>query len=159
MKHPGKITREPPVGGRPHSFRMGASPVPRQEVGLMSEETRLERGLRTRARIFGEEGEERRQAFAEASPAFAQFVTESVYGDLYARDGIDDKTRETVILSVLCAQGRDREFGYHAKAALRIGMTKEEIQEIILICAIYAGAPNAVGATDESLRVFKEFGV
>ena len=55
----------------------------------MSEETRLERGLKTRARIFGEEGEERRQAFAEASPAFAQFVTESVYGDLYARDGID----------------------------------------------------------------------
>ena len=37
-----------------------------------------------------------------------QFVTESVYGDLYAREGIDDKTRETVILSVLCAQGRDR---------------------------------------------------
>ena len=64
-----------------------------------------------------------------------------------------------MILSVLCAQGRDREFGYHAKAALRIGMTKEEIQEIILICAIYAGAPNAVGATDVSLQVFKELGV
>ena len=125
----------------------------------MSEETRLERGLRTRARIFGEEGEERRQAFAEASPAFAQFVTEAVYGDLYARDGIDDKMRETVILSVLCAMGRDREFGYHAKAALRIGMTKEDIQEIIMVCAIYAGAPNAVGATDESLRVFKEMGI
>ena len=125
----------------------------------MSEETRLERGLRPRARIFGEEGEERRQAFAEASPAFAQFVTETVYGDLYARDGIDDKMRETVILSVLCALGRDREFGYHAKAALRIGMTKEEIQEIIMVCAIYAGAPNAVGATDVSLEVFKEFGV
>lgn len=125
----------------------------------MTEESRYEKGLKNRAKVFGAEGEERRRAFEAASPAFARFVTESVYGELYERAGMDDRTRETVILSVLCALGRDREFEHHAKAALNVGMSKEDIQEIILVCALYAGAPNAVGATEASLRVFRELGV
>ncbi len=125
----------------------------------MTEESRYEKGLKNRAKVFGAEGEERRRAFEAASPAFARFVTESVYGELYERGGMDDRTRETVILSVLCALGRDREFEHHAKAALNVGMSKEDIQEIIMVCALYAGAPNAVGATEASLRVFRELGV
>ena len=125
----------------------------------MTEESRYERGLKNRAKVFGAEGEERRRAFEAASPAFARFVTESVYSELYERGGMDARTRETVILSVLCALGRDREFEHHAKAALNVGMSKEDIQEIIMVCALYAGAPNAVGATEASLRVFRELGV
>ncbi len=125
----------------------------------MSEESRFDKGMKNRARVFGPEGEERRREFAAASPDFARFVTENVYGELYERKGIDDKARETVILSVLCALGRDREFEHHTKAALNVGMSKEDIQEIIMVCAIYAGAPNAVGASEASLRVFRELGI
>lgn len=125
----------------------------------MNEESRYEKGLKNRAKVFGAEGEERRGEFAAASPAFARFVTENIYGELYERKGMNPRTRETVILSILCALGRDREFEHHAKAALNVGMSKEDIQEIIMVCALYAGAPNAVGATEASLRVFREMGI
>ena len=122
----------------------------------MTNEERYQKGLANRAKVFGEGGEERRKAFEAASPDFARFVTENVYGDLYERPGMDPKARETVILSILCTLGRDREFEHHAHAALNVGMTKEDIQEIIMVCAYYAGAPNAVGATNASLNVFRE---
>ncbi len=125
----------------------------------MADEEKYRKGLANRAKVFGEEGEERRKAFEAASPDFARFVTENVFGDLYERKGIDPKARETVILSILCALGRDNEFEHHAKAALNLGMTKEDLQEIIMICAYYAGAPNAVGATKAMLNVYKEMGI
>jgi 4-carboxymuconolactone decarboxylase len=122
----------------------------------MADDDRYQKGLANRAKVFGDEGEERRKAFEAASPDFARFVTESVYGELYERKGIDDKIRETVILAILCTLGRDNEFEWHAHAALNLGMTKEDIQEIIMVCAYYAGGPNAVGASKASLNVFKE---
>jgi len=125
----------------------------------MTNEERYRRGLENRARVFGPEGEERRKTFEAANPAFARLVTENIFGELYARGGIDDKTREAIILGILCALGRDTEFEHHAKAALNVGMTKEEIQEIILVCAYYAGFPNAVGAGKASLNVFREMGL
>ncbi len=125
----------------------------------MADDERYRKGLANRAKVFGEEGEVRRKAFEAASPDFARFVTESVFGELYERKGIDDKTRETVILAILCTLGRDGEFEHHVHAALNLGMTKEDIQEIIMVCACYAGGPNAVGATKASLNVFKERGI
>ena len=125
----------------------------------MADDEKYQRGLANRRKVFGDEGEERRKAFEAASPDFARFVTEQVYGDLYERKGIDPKVREMVILAILCTLGRDREFEHHAKAGLNVGMSKGDIQEVIMICAIYAAAPNAVGATQASLRVFEELGI
>ena len=125
----------------------------------MPDETRYQKGLANRAKAFGEEGEERRKAFEQASPDFARFVTEEIYGGLYERQGIDPKMREAVILAILCARGMTREFEHHAHAALNLGMTKRELQEIIMVCAYYAGAPHAVGANRASLSVFQERGI
>ena len=124
----------------------------------MPENDRYQIGLKNRAKVFGEEGEERRKAFEAACPDFARFVTESIYGELYERKGIDPKTRETVILSILCTLGRDNEFEHHAHAALNLGMSREDIEEIIMVCAFYAGGPNAVGATKAMLNVLKARG-
>ena len=125
----------------------------------MADEEKYQRGLANRAKVFGNEGEERRRAFEAANPDFARFVTENVFGDLYERKGIDPKARETVILAILCTLGRDNEFEHHAKAAINMGMRKEDLQEIVMICAYYAGAPNAVGATKVMLNVYKEMGM
>ncbi len=125
----------------------------------MTDETRYQRGLANRAKVFGPEGEERRKAFEEANPDFARFVTENVYGELYERKGIDPKVREAVILAILCARGRDQEIEYHVHAALNLGMTKQDIHEIVMVCAYYAGAPMAVGASQAALRVFRERGI
>ncbi len=125
----------------------------------MPEDDRYQKGLANRAKVFGDEGEERRKAFEKASPAFARFVTESVYGELYERDGIDPKMREAIILGILCALGRDNEFEHHTHAALNLGMTRQDIEEIIMVCAYYAAAPNAVGAAKASLNVYRQRGM
>ena len=126
----------------------------------MADETLYQKGLANRARVFGTQGEERRKVFEQASPDFARsFVTEQVFGVLYERKGIDDKTREAVILAILIARGMSREIEYHVHAALNVGMTRKDIEEIIMVCAYYAGGPHAVAAIHASLNVFKERGI
>ena len=126
----------------------------------MADETLYQKGLANRARVFGTQGEERRKVFEQASPDFARsFVTEQVFGVLYERKGIDDKTREAVILAILIARGMAKEIEYHVHAALNVGMTRKDIEEIIMVCAYYAGAPHAVGANRASLSVFQERGI
>ena len=126
----------------------------------MADETLYQKGLANRARVFGTEGEERRKVFEKASPDFARsFVTEQVFGVLYERKGIGDKTREAVILAILIARGMSREIEYHVHAALNVGMTRKDIEEIIMVCAYYAGGPHAVAAIHASLNVFKERGI
>ena len=125
----------------------------------MAGDDRYEKGMANRSKVFGGQGEERRRKFEEACPDFSRFVVESVYGELYERKGISDKTRETVILSILCTLGRDNEFEHHAHAALNVGMSKEDIEEIIMVCAYYAGGSNAVGATKAMLNVINERGI
>jgi len=71
----------------------------------------------------------------------------------------DDKTREAVILAILIARGMSREIEYHVHAALNVGMTRKDIEEIIMVCAYYAGGPHAVAAIHASLNVFKERGI
>ncbi|MED5579326.1 MAG: carboxymuconolactone decarboxylase family protein [Nitrospinota bacterium] len=119
-------------------------------------ENKYEKGLKNRNKVFGSGGEERRKEFEEVNPDFAKFITENIFGDLYERTGIDDKTREMIILAILCALGKEREFGIHIHAALNVGMTKEEIQELLMVCAFYAGVPNTVASTNATLNVFKE---
>ena len=125
----------------------------------MAGDDRYEKGMANRSKVFGGQGEERRRKFEEACPDFSRFVVEGIFGELYERKGISDKTRETVILSILCTLGRDNEFEHHAHAALNVGMSKEDIEEIIMVCAYYAGGPNAVGATKAMLNVINERGI
>lgn len=125
----------------------------------MPDEERYQRGLRNRARLYGEAGAERLRRYEAANPDFARYLTENVFGDLYERKGMDPKARETVILSILCALGRDREFESHVRSALKVGMTKGEVQEILMVCAYYAGIPLTVVATDAAHRVFEEKGL
>lgn len=126
----------------------------------MADDTLYQKGLANRARVFGTEGEERRKTFEQASPDFARsFVTEQVFGSLYERKGIDDKTREAVILGILIARGMTKEIEYHVDAALNVGMTRKDIEEIIMVCAYYAGGPHAVAAVHASLNVFKKRGI
>ena len=125
----------------------------------MVDDDRYKKGMANRSKVLGDEGEERRRKFEEACPEFSRFVVGNVYGELYERKGISDKNRESVILAILCTLGRDNEFEHHANAALNLGMTREDIEEIIMICAYYAGCPNAVGATKAMLNVIKERGI
>ena len=77
-------------------------------------------------------------------------------GCVWARDGLDRRTRSAITLSVLTALGRENEIAMHVRAALRHGLTQEEIAEVLIHTAVYAGVPAANAAFAIAQRVFEE---
>ena len=110
-------------------------------------ESKHETGLRIRRAVLGDAHVDRALAQTTAfSAAFQDFITRCAWGDVWARPGLDCRARSLVTLGVLVALGRDRELGMHVRAALRNGLSREEISEALLHTAIYAGVPAAHAA-------------
>jgi len=78
---------------------------------------------------------------------------------VWRRDGLPDKTRSIMNLTMLAALGRTHELRLHTRGALNNGVTKEEIAEVFLQVGVYAGVPAAVEAFREASKVFEEMGV
>jgi 4-carboxymuconolactone decarboxylase len=103
--------------------------------------------------MAGEAGIEAMEAVEAFSPRLAKLALEFGYGDVYAGEALDLKQRALITLSSLITQGdQGRGLTYHYKAALRVGVSKEEILEVINHCSAYAGFPKAIHA----LFVFKQ---
>jgi alkylhydroperoxidase/carboxymuconolactone decarboxylase family protein YurZ len=79
----------------------------------------------------------------ERTAAFQDLITRYAWGEIWARPGLDRKTRSAVTLTALVAHGHFEELAMHVRAARRNGMTPEEIEEVLLQCAIYCGVPAA----------------
>lgn len=104
-------------------------------------------GMRVRREVLGEEYVE--QAVERTTPLTAPFqelITRYAWGAVWARDGLDRKTRSAVTLAVLTALGREQELALHVRAAPRNGLSEAEIGEVLLHTAIYAGVPAANAA-------------
>jgi len=115
---------------------------------------RFERGMQVRREVLGDAHVDR--ATAEATPIdseFQRFITEVAWGTLWARDGLDRRTRTLVTVAILGALGRD-EIDLHLRAAQRTGATLREVQEAILHVAVYAGLPAAHRAMERAKKVF-----
>jgi len=123
----------------------------------MSDDETYARGMQTRRDVLGDEhvdrATERTTAF---TAAFQEFITRYAWGDVWSRPGLDRRTRSCVTLAALVATGRERELDMHVRAALRNGLTREEIGEVLLQCAVYCGVPAANGAFAIAQRVFDE---
>ncbi len=110
----------------------------------MTDDDRREQGMRIRREVLGDEHVDR--AVAATTPfteAFQDFITRTAWGDVWAREGLTRHTRSCVTLAVLTALGREHEIAMHVRAALRNGLTEEEIAEVLLHTGIYAGVPTA----------------
>ena len=84
---------------------------------------------------------------AEVAPDFARMAVEFPLGDLYSRDALDLRTREVVAISALAMAGNAQEqLRAHVTAALQLGITREEVVEILMQCAVYGGFPRALNA-------------
>lgn len=106
-----------------------------------------ERGMRIRREVLGDEHVE--GAIAGTTPfsaAFQDFLTRTAWGDVWARPGLDRRTRSCITLAVLTALRAEGEIALHVRAAVRNGVTEEEIGEILLHTAVYAGVPAANAA-------------
>jgi 4-carboxymuconolactone decarboxylase len=121
----------------------------------MDERKRYDQGMKTRRAVLGEAHVDRtlknRTKFNET---FQDLITRYAWGEIWSRPGLPRKTRSLLTLSMLVALDREPEFRMHLKAALAIGVTRDEIQELLLQAAIYCGVPAANSAFHAAEEVF-----
>ena len=86
---------------------------------------------------------------AEVAPDFARMAIEFAFGDLYARDGLDLRTREIVAIAALASLGHAKQLRMHVSAALQLGVPRAAIVEILMQSAVYGGFPAALNALTE----------
>jgi 4-carboxymuconolactone decarboxylase len=106
-----------------------------------------ERGMRVRREVLGDAHVDR--AVAATTPfsaPFQDFITRTAWSDVWARPGLDRRTRSLITLAVLTALRAENEIAMHVRAALRNGVTEDEIGEVLLHTALYAGLPAANAA-------------
>ncbi|AGL37988.1 MULTISPECIES: 4-carboxymuconolactone decarboxylase [Mycobacterium avium complex (MAC)] len=114
---------------------------------------RYERGLRIRSDVLGEQYVNRALADAdEFTRPLQDLVTEYCWGAVWGREELPRKTRSMLNLAMIAVLNRPNELRMHIKAALTNGVTREEIREVFLQVAIYAGVPAAV----DSFRIARE---
>jgi 4-carboxymuconolactone decarboxylase len=114
-----------------------------------------ETGMRIRREVLGDEHVDR--AIERTTPLtarFQDFITRYAWGGVWARPELDGRTRSAVTLAVLTALGREQELELHLRAARRNGLSEEEIGEVLLHTAVYAGVPAANAAFAIAQRVF-----
>ena len=122
---------------------------------LDANESRLERGRRALARIDGEAGQNVIAALADIAPDFATYVFEFPFGDIYSRPGLSVRDREIAAIASLAAMGNATpQLKVHIEAGLNVGLTREEITEILMQMAVYAGFPAALNGLFAARDVF-----
>jgi 4-carboxymuconolactone decarboxylase len=87
---------------------------------------------------------------------FQEFLTRVAWGEVWARDGLDRRTRSCITLAILTALGRETEIALHVRAALTNGVSTSEISEVLLHTAVYAGIPAANAAFTIAQQVLDE---
>ena len=120
------------------------------------DETRA-KGMEVRRAVLGDAHVDR--AVERTTPFTADFqdlITRYAWGEIWTRPGLDRRTRSCITLTALVASGREHELEMHVRAALRNGLTPEEIAEVLLQCAVYCGVPAANGAFAIAQRVVAE---
>lgn len=116
---------------------------------------RYEKGLAMLCKVDGKGGEAVVESLRDIAPDFARYLIEFPFGDIYARPGLDLKSREIAVVAALTALGNAApQLKVHIAAALHVGCTKDEILEVIMQMAVYAGFPAALNGIFAAREVF-----
>ncbi len=122
-----------------------------------AEDSRLERGRRALAEIDGEAGERVIASLADIAPDFARYVLEFPFGDIYSRPGLGSRDREIATIAALTALGNAApQLKVHIEAGLNVGLTRDEIIEIMMQMAVYAGFPAALNGLFAAKEIFAQ---
>jgi 4-carboxymuconolactone decarboxylase len=126
----------------------------------VNDEERHEQGMTVRREVLGDAHVDRAVAnTSELTAPFQDFITRSAWGDVWARPGLDRRTRSIVTLSALTALRAENEIAMHVRAAITNGLTPVEIGEVLLHTALYAGLPGANAALAIAQRTLAELGL
>jgi 4-carboxymuconolactone decarboxylase len=116
----------------------------RKERRLVTDEERAAAGLRTRREVLGDEHVDRAAATTtEFTADFQDFITRYAWGEVWSRPGLSRPERSMITIAMLAALGRDDELVLHVRAGLRNGLRPDDIAEVLLQVAVYAGVPAA----------------
>ena len=115
------------------------------------------RGLRRRKAMFGEADVEKRMAAAgEFGAPLQNIINAYVYGDIWERSGLSSDIRSLVMLGITAASNKPAEFRVHAKGALANGCSREQVQDVLLLVAMYCGVPAAIETNRIAAEIFGE---
>jgi 4-carboxymuconolactone decarboxylase len=124
---------------------------------MTTDADRITNGERNRRKVLGDAHVDRsKNNRNDFNGEWVDFITRYAWGDVWDRPGLDWKKRSVVVLSITTALGRWEEFRIHVKGAVHNGLTRDEIKEVLIQCAIYAGVPAANTAFHEAQKVFDE---
>jgi len=116
---------------------------------------RYHRGLDKLREIDGQAGERVVASLNDIAPDFARYLIEFPFGDIYSRPGLDLRSREIAVVAALTAMGNAMpQLRVHLHGALNVGVTREEIVEVIMQMAVYAGFPAALNGLRAAREVF-----
>ena len=123
----------------------------------METNDRYQRGWGKLKEIDGEAGERVIESLKDIAPDFARLLIEFPFGDIYSRPGLDLKSREIAVVAALTALGNATpQLKVHINGALNVGCTEQEIVEVIIQMAVYAGFPAALNGLFAAKEVFAE---
>jgi 4-carboxymuconolactone decarboxylase len=116
-----------------------------------------DRGMEVRREVLGDAHVDQAiERTTDLTADFQDLITRYAWGEIWARPGLDRRTRSCITLTALIALGREHELAMHIRAARRNGLTPDEIKEVLLQSAIYCGVPAANGAFAIAQRVLAE---
>ena len=125
----------------------------------MDDAERVHQGMAVRREVLGDEHVDRAIAGTTAFTApFQDLITRYAWGEIWSRPGLSRAERSIVTLTALAALQHEGELAMHVRAALRNGLTPEQIQEVLLQVAVYAGVPAGNRAFAVAQRVLEEQG-
>lgn len=126
---------------------------------MTSGESARERGMQVRREVLGDEHVDAAiERTTDFTADFQDLITRYAWGEIWTRPGLDRRTRSCITLTALVALGKVDELEMHVRAALRNGLTQDEIKEVLLQCAIYCGVPAANSAFAVAQRVLADHG-
>jgi 4-carboxymuconolactone decarboxylase len=114
-------------------------------------------GMQIRKFVLGEDHVNRAEANkSEFDEDFQRLITETAWGTVWARPGLDIKTRHLLTIAMLATLGNHEELAMHIRATPNTGVTREDVKEVLLQVAVYAGIPAANAAIAIAKRVYGE---
>jgi 4-carboxymuconolactone decarboxylase len=123
----------------------------------MNEEDLHARGLKLRIDLFGREAlEKRMSAFGEFGKPLQHIINAYAYGDVWSRSALPAATKSLVMVAMMAASGYEKELGVHIRGALKNGCSAEQIQEVLLLLALYCGIPAANEAHRIAADILRE---
>ena len=135
------------IGVMNEVFKERGIKTPLEMAGTTDEKSRYEKGAAIQKPLYGDEISKALEGLPESmGDDVSRFLTEFCFGDIYTRKGLDVKTRELLIISILVTTGDTETLKSHVKGALKAGNSKEIITAAIIQCLPYVGFPNAIAA-------------